>query len=223
MRSLFFILTTFVSVNILFGQTADRQVNIDTMIYSSRECKDCPVILDTVVYKLLNCGLYLGSNGDLGYRTEAIYNENFDMQTRYLTWIYGADQTDTLNGGLKEMKFIIDTVTFQFLSFLYWADKNNIYGFNPMSDGGTAYLNDRIDRKTFNVLGDTGYAKDKTNVYYRGMVIEGADLKTFRIIEHKEIPELAYDKLYFYQNGHKMTEKEVKANKLENYIKQTSR
>jgi hypothetical protein len=219
MKTIIYILTFLFSTTLLCGQSTDKQVKLDTIVYGSKKCRDCPVIMDTVVYKLLKCGLYLGSNGDLGYRTEEIYNDNFDRRTRYITWIYGADQNDTLNGGLKEMKFVIDTSSFRFLSDLYWADKNNIYGFNPMSDGGTVYLSDIADRKTFVVLGGAGYAKDKTNVYYRGSVIEGADLKTFRDIKYKEISELACDKLYLYQIGRRMTDKEIKEFGLDNYKK----
>ena len=164
---------------------------------------------DTIIYKLLKCGLYFGSNGDIAYRTEEVYNDNFDKRTRYINWVYGADITDTVNGGLKEMKYVIDTTTFKFLSVLYWADDKNIYGFTPMSDGGTVYFSDITDRKTFVVLDGSGYAKDKTNVYYRGTIIQGADLKTFKSVKHKEITELACDSLYFYQTGHRLTEKEV--------------
>lgn len=219
MKTIIYILTFLLSATLLCGQSTDKQVKMDTIVYGSKKCKDCPVNTDTVVYKLLKCGLYLGCNYSLGYRTEEIYNDNFDRRTRYINCIYGANQNDTLNGGLKEMKFVIDTSSFRFLSDLYWADKNNIYGFNPMSDGGTVYLFGIADRKTFVVLGGAGYAKDKTNAYYRGSVIEGADVKTFRDIKYKEIPELASDKFYFYRIGRRMTKEEIKEFGLVNYKK----
>jgi hypothetical protein len=219
MRAIISILTFLFSATLLCGQPTDKQVKRDTIVYGSKKCKDCPLITDTIIYQLLKCGLYLGSNGDLGYRTEEIYNDNFDRRTRYISWIWGVVEDDSINGGLKEMKFVIDTSSFRFLNDLYWADKNNIYGFNPMSDGGTVYLSDIIDRKTFVVLGGAGYAKDKTNVYYRGSVIEGADLKTFRDIKYKGIPELACDKFNFYRIGERMAEEEIKEFGLNNYKK----
>jgi hypothetical protein len=219
MRVIISMLVFLFSATLLCGQNTEKLVKVDTIVYGSRKCKDCPVITDTIVYKLLKCGLYLGSNGDIGYRSEEIYNDHFDIRTRYITWIWGVVEDDSINGGLKEMKFVIDTATFQFLDYLYWIDKNNIYGFTPMSDGGTVYLHDKADRKTFVVLDNAGYAKDKKNVYYRGSVIEGADLKTFKSIKRKGIPELACDKLYFYRIGQRMTDEEVKEWKLENYRK----
>ena len=209
MRTLTFILTLLFSTTLLLGQPASKQVKTDSIIHKFRQCEDCPVLSDTIIYKLLKCGLYFGSNGDIAYRTEEVYNDNFDKRTRYINWVYGADITDTVNGGLKEMKYVIDTTTFKFLSVLYWADDKNIYGFTPMSDGGTVYFSDIADRKTFVVLDGSGYAKDKANVYYRGTIIQGADLKTFKSVKHKEITELACDSLYFYQTGHRLTEKEV--------------
>ena len=109
MRTIISILTFLFSATLLSGQTTDTKVKSDTIVYGSRECKDCPVISDTIIYTLLDCGLYKGSNGDIGYRSAGIYNDNFDRRTRYITWIYGADQNDTLNGGLKEIKYVIDT------------------------------------------------------------------------------------------------------------------
>jgi hypothetical protein len=219
MRAIISILTFIFSAPLLCGQTVDKQVKSDTIVYSSSQCKDCPVILDTVVYKLLGCGLYKGSNGDIGYRSSEIYNDNFDRRTRYITWIYGADQKDTLNGGLKEMKYVIDTSSFRFLSNLYWADKNNIYGFTPTSDGGTIFLNTLADKKSFRAFEATEYAKDKNSVYYHNSIIEGADPKTFEVINHKDISELACDKLYIYRFGERLTDKEINEWKLEKYRK----
>lgn len=209
-RTTLSIATFLFSVISLCAQTSPKPVKIDTMISASRKCNSCPVLRDTVIFKRLKCGLYLSSKGDIGYRTEEEYIDNFDRRTRYITWIYGGEENDTINAGMKEMKHVIDTSSFRFLSFLYWSDKNNIYGFNPMSDGGTVYLNEKIDRRTFVVLGDAGYARDKRNIYYRGMIIKGAELKSFRIIKRKGIPELARDKNYFYQAGERMTVEEVK-------------
>ena len=217
MQTIISIATFLFSATLLCGQTTDKQVKSDTMVYGSRQCKDCPLILDTVVYTLLDCGLYIGSNGEIGYRSSEIYNDNFDRRTKYITWVWGVDQSDTLNGGLKEMKYVIDTSSFRFLSDLYWADKNNIYGFTPMSDGGTVFLNTTADRKTFVAFKNTEYAKDKQYVFYHNSVLEGADPKTFQLIDNKEISGLACDKHYFYQFGERLTDKEIKEYKLENY------
>jgi len=192
---------------------------MDTIVYASRECKDCSVIIDTVIYTLLDCGLYKGSNGDIGYQATEIYNDNFDRRTRYITWVWGADQNDSLNGGLKEMKYVIDTASFQFLSDLNWADRNNIYGLTPTSDGGTVFLNMLADKKSFIAFKSTEYAKDNRNVYWHNSILEGADPKTFKVISHKELSELASDKNYIYRFGERLTDKEIKELKIEDYRK----
>jgi hypothetical protein len=219
MRKSIYILTFLFSTTLLLGQPTNNQVLRDTVIYSRRKCIDCPAIMDTVIYRLLKCGLYEGSNGDLGYQSESIVNENFNRGTRYITWIYGADQNDTIDGGLKEMKYVIDTASFQFLSYMYWADKNNIYGFTPMSDGGTISLKLEADKKSFIVFENTEYAKDKKNVYYHNSILKEADSKTFKTINNKETPGLAFDKNYIYMFGERLTEKDIEELKLSSYIK----
>jgi DKNYY family protein len=189
MRKLIFILLLITSPTLFFAQA---------------------IKTDTIVYKLLRCGLYKGSNGDIAYRSQEIYNDTFDKRTRYITWIYGVDQKDSLNGGLKKMKYVVDTNSFRFLSTVYWADKRNVYYFTPTSDGGTVSLCDQIDSKSIVVLGNTRYAKDKANVYYQGAVVEGADRQSFIIIDQMN-PDLARDKFNFYQAGNVMRKEEVEA------------
>lgn len=192
-----------------------KPLRVDTVYCQSRECMDCPSKTDTIVYKSLKCGLYKSLKGDIAFRAEYYFGENLDtIGARYINWIYNADPNDTINGGLKEMKYVIDIATFKFLNLLYWADKNYVYGFTPMSDGGTVYFNDKADRKTFVVFGESGYAKDKNNIYYRSDIIDGADVKTFKVINDKDIPELARDRSYFYITGKRLDKKEMEDYKL---------
>lgn len=222
MRTIIFIATFLFSTTLLCGQTTDKQVKLDTIIYCSRKCKDCPVINDTVIYRLLKCGLYLGSNGDLGYRSEEIYNDKFERRTRYITWVGGVDQSDTINDGIKEMKFVIDTLSFRFLNEMYWADKNNIYGFTAMSDGGTIFLNTQAHRESFSAFKRTEYAKDKNHVYYHNSILVGADSKSFKIITNNEISGLAIDRNFVYRYGERLTKNEIKELELEKYGIKTS-
>jgi hypothetical protein len=170
-----------------------------------------PIESDSIKYKKTKCGLFVSNQGDIAYQTIETLNDNGDRGIRYITWIYGADTKDTLgNAGLMEMKFVVDTLSFKFLSWIYWADKNRVYGFNPMSDGGTVFYVDRADPVTFIALGETPYAKDKGNVFYKGRPIKGADIKSFKIIKHKKIPELAKDKIRYYFLGDPITKIELK-------------
>jgi hypothetical protein len=166
---------------------------------------------DVIKFKKTKCGLFVTPGGDIAYQTRETLNDNGDQRIRYITWIYGADVNDTLeNAGLMEMKFVIDTTTFEFLSWVYWADKNRVYGFTPMSDGGTVFYIDGADPVTFRALGETPYAKDKRNIFYKGRSLEGADIKSFRIIKDKKIPELAKDRNRYYFSGDPIAKIELK-------------
>jgi hypothetical protein len=202
------------------GDAANFQFNIGYSYKKNTACVGCPLVAANLEYKRLRCGLYTNSIGDICYQTEQVYNENFDHRTAYITWIYNIDKNDSINGGLKEMKFVIDTATFRFISAFYWADKNNVYHFTPMSDGGTVCLIDEADSKTFTPIGEDGYSKDKTNAYYRGQIMEGVDVKTINLFKTRENIEFAYDKSHIYEYGRMMTDKEIKAQHLEKYLKQ---
>ncbi len=165
---------------------------------------------DTEIYCPLKCGLYINQKGDLAFKTEALINEKGDRRTRYINWIYGVDRNDTLNGGLVEMKFVIDTSTFKFLNGVYWRDQNNIYILNPMSDGGTISMITEIDPATFKILGNSWYAKDKKKVYFKSSIVENADLKSFKPILQKGFEFYAFDKQSYYFYGEKMSDEKVK-------------
>lgn len=202
-----------------YSQTNKTEAKtLDTVVFQSQKCNDCPLTNDTIVYRLLECGLYVSSKGDIGYQTEICKDElcsNFIY--KYIQWLYYANETDTVNGGLQEMKYVIDTSTFIFLDFLYWADTNHIYGYNPMSDGGTIFLNKNADRKTFTIFENSVYAKDKNYIFYKGQIIKDADRNTFKIITDSDIPELAYDINNIYFSGEIINDAMIKEFKLKKY------
>ena len=57
------------------------------------------------------------------------------------------------------------------------------------------------DPKSFTVLDKNQYAKDKDHVYYYGMKIEGADPKTFEFIGHKYYSR---DANHIFHNSHQI-------------------
>lgn len=162
-------------------------------------------------YRLLKCGLYLSSEGELAYLTIATSDpgsEDPEIHHHYISWMYYADPADSADGGLKPFNTVIDTATFRIQNFLIWSDKNHVYGYNPMADGGTVYVNVFADPKTHEVLGDDGYARDRNHVFYRGRILEDADLRTFHPVKSEELPELAADKKGYFQAGSRLSEAE---------------
>lgn len=193
---------------------AQQQKKLDTIAYHYRNCLTCPFIDDTIIYRLMKCGLYLGSDGSIGYRTTRAVNENFDRATAYITEMWGVRAGDSVGGGIADLKEVIDTGSFHFLNFVYWADKNHVYGYTPMLDGGTCYLNANADPASFRALGESRYAKDKNHAYYAGIIIAGADRKSFRLLDNEAIPELARDDLHYYAMGSVLTDAEIKESHL---------
>lgn len=182
---------------------------------------------DTSRFYELKCGLYINSEGIVGY--QAIDNSNRMMDTTgsrkahyiYLTTVWGADKSDTINGGQKEMRYVVDTTTFRLLG-LYGIDKNHVYDINPMLDGGTIGINQYADVKTFQLVGNDFFAKDKRHCYYRGRIIEGADLKSFKVLDTSYSHFIAFDKNNFYDGEEKMSLQNIRQQKLDS-IRQRKR
>jgi hypothetical protein len=169
---------------------------------------------DTSKFVELKCGLYINSDGIIAF--PAIDN-SYRMDTSadskplfiYLTTIYGADPYDSINGGQKEIRFVVDTSTFKILGTFYFKDKNHIYDFNPMVDGGTIGINTDIDKNSFQILESECYGKDNKHCFYRGRLIEGADLRTFKVLDTSYSFHIAYDKNDFYDCEYKMSKTAV--------------
>ena len=159
-------------------------------------------------YIKLRCGLYLDPTGDLffGYERNA---PDLGSSRDYISWVYGGDANDTLNGGLTELKYVVDTGSFEILNQYYCADKNHVFIFSSLSSGGMLTLDRVIDSKTLLVLGTSPYCLDKQRVYYLGKVVEGADKRTFKPLENTEVTDLACDKDHLYRMGERMTSEEI--------------
>ena len=84
-----------------------------------------------------------------------------------------------------------------------------------MMDGGTIAINPDIDLKTFQILESEFYAKDKKNCYYRGRIIEGADLKSFKVLDKFYSFHTAYDKRNYYDCENKMELTDIKNENLD--------
>ena len=199
-------------------KAADASKKVDTNFHSINAFGS--VSGDTTKFIKLRCGLYINDKGTLAYkavdnsyRMDTTGNEKpFDV---YLTTIYGADLSDTINGGLKEMKYVVDTTTFKILGTFYFKDKNHIYDFNPMVDGGTVAINSDIDLKSFQILESEFYAKDKKHCYYRGRIIEGADINSFKVLDTSYSFHTAYDKKNYYDCENKMKLTDIREQNLD--------
>lgn len=115
--------------------------------------------------------------------------------------------------GIKKMKEVLDSASFRTMGSSYYRDKNHIYYFFEMADGGTMRIIDEANFETFKVLKHSNYGIDMESAFYRGTKIQGADVLSFEpiIIENNgnKIGWYAKDKKNYYNGYDVMTEAEI--------------
>lgn len=155
-------------------------------------------------WRELECGLFMSPKGELAFASAPdIANISRTLLEpeqcpNYFITKFGWDDTIRISQ-------IIDTTSFEYLGAFYYKDKNNIYSYYPMCDGG--YLNIfKKDTFNFRIIGDW-YAKDNKEVFYmrKGALI-GVDYSSF---ESKEgWGQLAKDKNHYYSFGDTISKEE---------------
>jgi len=163
-----------------------------------------------VNYKAIRDGLYENSDGNLFFKTVDASDRDNPID-RYIYVVY----SDSFGiDGIKEMEDVIDSESFNSIESEYYQDKNYVYYFHVMSDGGTMGIIDEADLETFKVLKYSMYGIDKKTAFYRGTKIEGADIPTFEpiIIEDSgsKIGWYARDRSNYYNGNDIMNDHEIK-------------
>lgn len=141
--------------------------------------------------------LYINAKGEIAFRT-VDYGDPNHPHDDFLTTIH-PDSTD-YDKEVRLQQFI-DTASFEGVGDLYFRDKRHVYYHFQMVDGGTFSIVWEADPKTFVVLDNSYYAKDKKYVFYRGSVLAGADLRTFKVLpKHDSVYSWrAKDKRHMYE------------------------
>ncbi|WP_298137107.1 DKNYY domain-containing protein [Flavobacterium sp.] len=122
-------------------------------------------------WKKTNYGLWKSKNGDLAIKSQASNEQQIDIE-KYITQL-------CCEG--KEIKDVVDTLTFKYLGSSFYKDKKNVYTHYVMSDGGNFWIVEMADAKTFEVIGKSCSAKDKNYIYgERAMKMDSVDYKTFK-------------------------------------------
>jgi hypothetical protein len=124
-------------------------------------------------WKKTNYGLWKSKNGALAIKTKEGNEQGIDIE-RYIT--------ECCEG--EEINNVIDTLTFKYLGSSFYKDKNNVYTHFMMSDGGNFWIVKGADVNTFQVIGNSCYAKDKNYIYgERAMKMDNIDYNTFKTCE----------------------------------------
>ena len=206
----FYILTVItVCIIILFNGCKENSTT------QNSKCVSSVADFDSLTVKPLHCGLYKDGKGVIGFKTMRYYESAKELKTIYLTTVYADTADDAPNEGFRDLRAVIDTATFQFLGMFYMQDKNHIYSYAPMSDGGIFAVNFLADPQSFSLLESECYGKDAHHCFHRGSVIEGADVKTFHVLSPDYDCDIAYDCNHYYEGTDILSDKEVKAQKLD--------
>ncbi len=130
-------------------------------------------------WRKMSCGLFMGPNGEIGFPSapgianiprQAIKSEL--CACNFLEYI-GSQQAALIAD-------VVDTVTFQHLGSSFYKDKNHIYNYYAMCEGG--YLNIFADDTSgFEMLG-TCYARYQSKIYNDRNGRLNADSETFKCI-----------------------------------------
>ena len=160
---------------------------------------------------------------NIDYNTFEVINKKYFRYVKDKTGIYYV-----ANGKADELKGL-DKNTFKIIDFVFSADKNRVYyrgiklekilsnGFEVVGNvyDVSYYLKDRdkvyflnevselsvvekADSKTFSLIDDL-YSKDKNNIFCDGKILEGADVKSFKVFYDSDV-ETAKDSKHGYDN-----------------------
>ena len=158
---------------------------------------------------------------NIDYNTFEVINKKYFRYVKDKTGIYYV-----ANGKADELKGL-DKNSFKIIDFVFSADKNRVYyrgiklekilsnGFEVVGNvyDVSYYLKDsekvyflneiselsvieKADSKTFALINDL-YSKDKNNIFCDGKILEGADVKSFKVFYDSDV-ETAKDSKHGY-------------------------
>ncbi|TDL99524.1 MAG: hypothetical protein C4K58_06405 [Flavobacteriaceae bacterium] len=155
---------------------------------------------DSADYKHLKYQFYKSKSGKLCERKIALARNQEKCNCEFIV-IYDSNYIDYNFNPEKsiDLNDVVEINTYvEFDKSEYSKDNKNVYCFQGNSDGGSRQIVEGADSKTFELLHDYAWGRDKNNVYYRGSKLEGLNikyLKLFKPIEDSnDYPFLKYVK-----------------------------
>lgn len=174
----------FFLIFILFGcqnsKNEKNEIKKDSILNSRVErINDYKSKIDSVNkildWKKTNYGLWKSKNGDLGIQIKEGNEQGINI-VGYITQLCCEGE---------EIKNVIDTLSFKYLGSSFYKDKKYVYTHYAMADGGNFWIVKGADVKTFQVIGNSCYAKDKNYIYgERAMKMDSVDYKTFKACDN---------------------------------------
>lgn len=191
-----------------------RCSNSDTINLNRKEIKQSNNPLN---WRKLSCGLYINSNEEIGFPTRPNYvfkeyklkGEDKMCPNKFIT---------LLNDSIP-LKTIIDTNTFRALGALFFRDKNSIFHYYAICDGGYLNLFSK-DTAAFEVLNNS-FVRHHSSIFHERSGIIDADINTFKV--SKLISHIAKDKNSYFLFNERINRKKLKAELKEKLFNQIER
>lgn len=160
------------SKNVKDKETEEKEAVWNSRVENIKAKKEASDSINKLLnWKKNKFDLWKSKDGDLAIKTHEAYEEGIHID-KYISELC-CDNEKIMN--------VIDTLTFKSLGGFLYKDKNNVYSHNSMSDGGNFWIVENADVKTFKVIGNTCYAKDKNHIYSeKGIKMDNIDYKTFK-------------------------------------------
>ena len=130
----------------------------------------------------LNCDLYINLDNDFAFATdpEIAFIHKDELETERCPNVF-ITEFGTYDDSTK-LKEVIDTTTFESLGANMFKDKNHLYSYYAMCDGG--YFNIFSDETAvFSFLGGSYFQFKSKNIIYQNRNIENVQLNLFH--EHQ--------------------------------------
>ena len=157
-------------------------------------------------WKRLKCGLYINSIGDLAFATnpQIAFTPENELEAERCPNVFitefGTYEDST------QLKEVVDTVTFEHLGANMYKDKNHLYSYYAMCDGG--YFNIfSNDTAGFSYLGGV-YFQFKSKIYHTRQGEIDADAESFVVYE--DFGQIAKDKNGYFSFNERISEKQLR-------------
>lgn len=170
---------------------------------------------DSSDWRKMACGLFMSPEGELGFASNPeianftnaeikAYSKKREMCKNQFLTTFGHE-------GEVHLYTVIDTTTFESIDAGLFKDKNHIYSYYGMCDGGYFYIFSS-DTSSFRLL-SAYYMSYKGEIYYNPKGKIDADFKTFKVSKSGkrsfDSGMLAKDKNGFFDFGESVTEQEL--------------
>ncbi|HKC66730.1 MAG TPA: DKNYY domain-containing protein [Bacteroidia bacterium] len=170
------------------------------------------IFLDSLMLDSVGNNLYADKKHKIYFKPFDYSDKKEGPRPVLISRLYNACEGDST----FDLRRNIDVPSFCSMGNLYYKDKNKVFIFNQMADGGNLNILEDADVKSFKTFKHSPYATDINHVYYQGLPIEKADPKTFKVIYTFKASDtvgwFGQDHTYYFDGSDICTEEKIKEN-----------